>query len=116
MTLCGGCGEMKLLVHLAIAKQTMIGQGWVEVSRCLRRVFLGGRARCLPASRPASERWPNYVVDAKNKRVRVKFGKKLTFADIQKCANLLPSDSLFASWVAIWLAAGPRLAGRTPYG
>ena len=38
-----------------------------------------------------------YLVDVKNKRVRVKFGKKLTFEDIKKYAHRLQLDPLFHS-------------------
>jgi hypothetical protein len=75
---------MKFLVSLADTERQIpdrTGVEWrLELSRepTLRSGTLSGQRRGLQLSGSSES-----VVDAKNKRVRVKFGKKLTLEDIK---------------------------------
>jgi hypothetical protein len=73
---------MKFLVYLADTEGHIPDRNGVEfgIDRepTLRSGALSGQRRGWQLSGSS-----DFVVDAKNKRVRVKFGKKLTFEDIK---------------------------------
>jgi hypothetical protein len=58
---------------------------------------LSGEAFTSQRRGQQTSRSAKYVVDVKNERVRVEFGKKLTFEGIKKYAHCLQSDPLFRS-------------------